>query len=134
GTNDLLISWVIRTGRTGGVVPGRIPGRHTPLTWPMNSDLGISTAAFGFATGIFSAGYIALQIPSNLALNKLGPRRWLGLLTIAWRQPQALAVRLPDGRIALSQRLTTTLATQIAPRLVPSPGARTRRAATPTYP
>ncbi|MET9010233.1 MFS transporter [Streptomyces olivaceoviridis] len=50
----------------------------------MNADLGISTAAFGFATGIFSAGYIALQIPSNLALNKLGPQRWLGLLTIAW--------------------------------------------------
>ncbi|MFG3020720.1 MFS transporter [Streptomyces sp. NPDC048254] len=50
----------------------------------MNSDLGISTAAFGFATGIFSAGYIALQIPSNLALNKLGPRRWLGFLTMSW--------------------------------------------------
>ncbi|MGI5228785.1 MFS transporter [Actinoallomurus sp. CA-142502] len=50
----------------------------------MNSDLGISAAAFGFATGIFSAGYIALQIPSNLALNRLGPRRWLGLLTISW--------------------------------------------------
>ncbi|MFE2973101.1 hypothetical protein ACFXKC_58430, partial [Streptomyces sp. NPDC059340] len=38
------------------------------------------------------------------------------------RQPKALAVRLPDGRIALSQRLTTTLATQIAPRLVPQSG------------
>ncbi|CAM5636748.1 MULTISPECIES: MFS transporter [Streptomyces] len=50
----------------------------------MNADLGISTAAFGFATGIFSAGYIALQIPGNLALNKLGPQRWLGLLTIGW--------------------------------------------------
>ncbi|MFF0223478.1 MFS transporter [Streptomyces sp. NPDC004629] len=50
----------------------------------MNADLGISAAAFGFATGIFSAGYIALQIPGNLALNRLGPRRWLGLLTISW--------------------------------------------------
>ncbi|MEU1449825.1 ATP-dependent DNA ligase [Streptomyces mirabilis] len=37
------------------------------------------------------------------------------------RQPRALAVRLPDGRIALSQRLTTALATRIAPRLVPQP-------------
>ncbi|WHX15621.1 MFS transporter [Streptomyces malaysiensis subsp. malaysiensis] len=45
----------------------------------MNTDLGISASAFGFATGIFSAGYIALQVPSNLALNRLGPRRWLGL-------------------------------------------------------
>ncbi|MET7355372.1 ATP-dependent DNA ligase [Streptomyces mirabilis] len=38
------------------------------------------------------------------------------------RQPRALAVRLPDGRIALSQRLTTALATQIAPYLVPQSG------------
>ncbi|MFF4139241.1 hypothetical protein ACFY1B_49480 [Streptomyces mirabilis] len=38
------------------------------------------------------------------------------------RQPKALALRLPDGRVALSQRLTTALATRIAPRLVPQPG------------
>ncbi|WP_371641666.1 ATP-dependent DNA ligase [Streptomyces mirabilis] len=38
------------------------------------------------------------------------------------RRPRALAVRLPDGRIALSQRLTTALATRIAPYLVPQPG------------
>ncbi|QDO37778.1 DNA ligase [Streptomyces sp. RLB3-17] len=38
------------------------------------------------------------------------------------RHPKALAVRLPDGRIALSQRLTTALATRIAPRLVPQSG------------
>ncbi|MFF4137516.1 hypothetical protein ACFY1B_39875 [Streptomyces mirabilis] len=38
------------------------------------------------------------------------------------RQPRALAVRLPDGRVALSQRLTTPLATRIAPHLVPQPG------------
>jgi ATP-dependent DNA ligase len=38
------------------------------------------------------------------------------------RQPRALAVRLPDGRIALSQRLTTALSSVVAPRLVPQPG------------
>ncbi|WP_431923700.1 MFS transporter [Amycolatopsis tucumanensis] len=50
----------------------------------MNADLGLSAAAFGFATGIFSAGYIALQIPSNLALQRVGPRRWLALLMVCW--------------------------------------------------
>ncbi|MFE2972816.1 hypothetical protein ACFXKC_56740 [Streptomyces sp. NPDC059340] len=50
------------------------------------------------------------------------------------RQPRALAVRLPDGGLALSQRLTTALASG-SPRIwSPSPSARTRRAATPTYP
>ncbi|MFD0509335.1 hypothetical protein ACFQ0G_53505 [Streptomyces chiangmaiensis] len=33
-------------------------------------------------------------------------------------RPHALAVRLPDGRVALSQRLTSVLATQVGERLV----------------
>ncbi|MEU1107283.1 hypothetical protein ABZ408_41120 [Streptomyces tibetensis] len=37
------------------------------------------------------------------------------------RHPKALAVRLPDGRVALSQRLTTALASAIGPRLAPKP-------------
>lgn len=37
------------------------------------------------------------------------------------RHPKALAVRLPDHRNALPQRLTTPLAAAIAPRLVPLP-------------
>ncbi|MEU9352428.1 hypothetical protein AB0D65_15825 [Streptomyces griseoloalbus] len=35
------------------------------------------------------------------------------------RHPKSLAVQLPDGRIALSQQLTTALASVVAPRLVP---------------
>ena len=35
------------------------------------------------------------------------------------RHPKSLAVRLPDGRVALSQRLTTALASVVAPHLVP---------------
>ncbi|MFI5800728.1 hypothetical protein [Streptomyces sp. NPDC051677] len=38
------------------------------------------------------------------------------------RHPKALAIRLPDGRVALSQRLTTALVSVIAPRLLPQPG------------
>ncbi|WP_259294687.1 hypothetical protein [Streptomyces canus] len=38
------------------------------------------------------------------------------------RHPTALAVRLPDGRTALTQRLTTALATRIAPHLLPQAG------------
>ncbi|MCZ1000842.1 DNA ligase [Streptomyces mirabilis] len=50
------------------------------------------------------------------------------------RHPKALAVRLPDGRVALSQRLTTALASVVAPRLVPKPGRRSPRPATHTHP
>ncbi|MEU5194552.1 hypothetical protein [Streptomyces scabiei] len=38
------------------------------------------------------------------------------------RHPKALAVRLPDGQGALSQRLTTALRSVVAPRLVPQTG------------
>jgi hypothetical protein len=38
------------------------------------------------------------------------------------RHPKALAVRLPDGRVALSQRLTTALASVVAPHLLPQTG------------
>ncbi|MFF2937505.1 ATP-dependent DNA ligase [Streptomyces mirabilis] len=50
------------------------------------------------------------------------------------RQPRALAVRLPDGRVALSQRLTTPWPPGSPHIWSPSPGARTCRAATPTHP
>ncbi|MFF4787801.1 RNA ligase family protein [Streptomyces griseorubiginosus] len=38
------------------------------------------------------------------------------------RHPKALAVRLPDGRVALSQRLTTALASVVGPLLAPQAG------------
>jgi ATP-dependent DNA ligase len=38
------------------------------------------------------------------------------------QRPKALAVRLPDGHVVLSQRLTTALAARIAPHLLPQPG------------
>ncbi|CAM5316093.1 DNA ligase OS=Streptomyces aurantiogriseus OX=66870 GN=GCM10010251_96440 PE=4 SV=1 [Streptomyces aurantiogriseus] len=38
------------------------------------------------------------------------------------RHPKALAVRLPDGQVALSQRLTTALSSVVARRLVPQSG------------
>ncbi|MFF7886640.1 hypothetical protein ACFZDJ_17445 [Streptomyces sp. NPDC007896] len=41
---------------------------------------------------------------------------------------KALAVRLPDGRVALSQRLTTVLAAAVAARLVPRPGRASTKA------
>jgi hypothetical protein len=44
------------------------------------------------------------------------------------RHPKSLAVRLPDGRVALSQRLTTALSSVVAPRLVPQAGRAVTKA------
>lgn len=36
----------------------------------MNTDLALSAAQFGFASGVFFIGYIILEVPSNLALHR----------------------------------------------------------------
>ena len=43
----------------------------------MNADLGFSKEAYGFAAGIFFWGYFLFEVPSNLALQKVGARLWM---------------------------------------------------------
>lgn len=35
-------------------------------------------------SGVFYAGYVLFQIPSNLMLNRVGAKIWLPLITAAW--------------------------------------------------
>jgi ACS family tartrate transporter-like MFS transporter len=50
----------------------------------MNRDLGLSGAAYGLGAGIFFLGYVPFQVPSSLLLARVGARRWIGALTMAW--------------------------------------------------
>jgi sugar phosphate permease len=50
----------------------------------MKSDLKLSDSVYGFGAGIFFAGYLLFQVPSNLVLLRVGARRWLSVLMIAW--------------------------------------------------
>jgi len=50
----------------------------------MKQNLGFSDAVYGFAAGIFFAGYFTFQVPSNLLLDRLGARRWIAAIMIAW--------------------------------------------------
>ncbi|MGO3988263.1 MFS transporter [Pseudomonas sp. SAS7] len=50
----------------------------------MMGDLGLSSTQFGMATTLFYIAYIACGIPSNMALARVGARRWIGSLMIAW--------------------------------------------------
>jgi len=38
----------------------------------MNADLGFSSAAFGFGSGVFFLGYCLFEVPSNLVLHRVG--------------------------------------------------------------
>ncbi|GEC54290.1 sugar phosphate permease [Bradyrhizobium japonicum] len=47
-------------------------------------DLKIDDAVFGLAAGIFSVGYVALEVPSNLLLVKVGVRKTLLRIMVLW--------------------------------------------------
>jgi len=50
----------------------------------MNKDLGLSATAYGLGAGIFFLGYIAFEIPSNMIMHKVGPRRWIARIMVTW--------------------------------------------------
>jgi MFS transporter, ACS family, tartrate transporter len=50
----------------------------------MQQDLGLSDAVYGLGAGIFFAGYFLFQVPSNLVLQRVGARRWIATLMVAW--------------------------------------------------
>jgi len=50
----------------------------------MNSDLGFSSAAFGFGSGVFFLGYCLIEVPSNLILHRVGARLWISRIMVSW--------------------------------------------------
>ncbi len=50
----------------------------------MNKDLAFSAYIYGWGAGIFFFGYFLFEIPSNLALEKVGARIWIARIMITW--------------------------------------------------
>ena len=50
----------------------------------MNRDMGISESLYGFAAGIFFLGYCLFEVPANMMLARMGARRWIAILLVAW--------------------------------------------------
>ena len=50
----------------------------------MREELGFNDAVYGLGAGMFFAGYFVFQVPSNLILMRVGPRRWISMLMIVW--------------------------------------------------
>ncbi|SEP28987.1 Sugar phosphate permease [Methylobacterium sp. ap11] len=50
----------------------------------MNQDLGLTPAMFGFAASLFFISYFLVEVPSNLALQRVGARRWIARIMITW--------------------------------------------------
>lgn len=56
----------------------------------LDTDVGISAAAFGFGAGIFFISYAFLEVPSNLEMYRVGPRRWIARIALTWGALSAL--------------------------------------------
>jgi ACS family 4-hydroxyphenylacetate permease-like MFS transporter len=50
----------------------------------MNRDLGLTATQFGMANSLFYIGYVAFELPSNLALAKYGARIWIPRIMVTW--------------------------------------------------
>ncbi|QEI06163.1 MFS transporter [Pigmentiphaga aceris] len=50
----------------------------------MNQDLGLSASVFGLGSSLFFVAYFLVEVPSNLALEKFGARRWIARIMITW--------------------------------------------------
>jgi MFS transporter, ACS family, tartrate transporter len=50
----------------------------------MSADLGFSEQVFGFAAGIFFVGYLLLEIPGAIIVERWSARVWLSRILISW--------------------------------------------------
>jgi ACS family tartrate transporter-like MFS transporter len=50
----------------------------------MNHDIGLSAAEFGLGGGLFYISYVICEVPSNLAMAKVGARIWIARIMISW--------------------------------------------------
>ena len=50
----------------------------------MNQALGFSARTYGLGAGIFFVSYVAFEIPSNIILARVGPRRWIARIMVTW--------------------------------------------------
>lgn len=48
------------------------------------ADAGIGAAAYGLGAGLFFVSYALLEVPSNLALHRVGPRVWIARIAVTW--------------------------------------------------
>jgi sugar phosphate permease len=64
----------------------------------LQQSTGISDAAYAFAAGIFFIPYAVFELPSNLALHRIGARRWLARIMVTWGLLAASMSLISSGR------------------------------------
>lgn len=71
----------------------------------MSEELGLTTAMFGLASGLFFIGYLFFEVPSNLALHKFGARRWIARIMVTWGIVAAGMAFVPNAGSLYAMRI-----------------------------
>ena len=75
------------------------------------AHLGFSESVFGFGMGIFFIGYLLLEIPGTLLVEKWSARKWISRIMISWGIIAAMTAfvhyRVP-GATALAEWVVAT--------------------------
>ncbi|MDO9631103.1 MAG: MFS transporter [Humidesulfovibrio sp.] len=50
----------------------------------LSHELGFSSSVFGLGAGMFFAGYVLCEVPSNLILRRVGARLWIARIMVTW--------------------------------------------------
>ena len=50
----------------------------------MPHDLGFDDRVIGFGAGIFALGYVILEIPGTLIIERWSARRWIARIMVSW--------------------------------------------------
>ena len=50
----------------------------------LQKDLALSDTAYGLGAALFVVGYVTCEVPSNLFLYRVGPRKWIARIMISW--------------------------------------------------
>jgi MFS transporter, ACS family, tartrate transporter len=64
----------------------------------MRGQLGFSDKVYGLGAGIFFAGYFFFQVPSNLALARVGARKWIAVIMVLWGTVSASMIFVTSPR------------------------------------
>jgi ACS family tartrate transporter-like MFS transporter len=74
----------------------------------MNKELGFTATVFGFGAGIFFIAYFFFEVPSNLALEKFGARKWIARIMFSWGVVAGAMAFVPQISALLGVRASTT--------------------------
>ncbi|KAF0957989.1 MFS transporter [Rhodococcus sp. T7] len=70
----------------------------------MNEDLALTATMFGFVVGVFTIGYVLVEVPTAGWATKMGPRRWIIRVLLVWGAIQCLIAFAPNYEILVVLR------------------------------